>query len=84
MIEKDLNEIKYISELIKKLRDKRNAHLTNVKIEKVPTYKCVNENVEKLLNIIRKYNLLIFNVYETFDYCDLNIHTVFEKPWIEH
>ena len=84
MIEEDLNEIKYISESIKKLRDKRIAHLTNTKIEKVPTYKSVNENVENLLNIIRKYNLLIFNVHETFDYCDLNIHTVFEKPWIEH
>ena len=84
MIEEDLCTIKLIFETISSLRDKRIAHLTSTKIEKVPTYKNVNENVEKLLNIIRKYNLLIFNVHETFDYCDLNVHTVFEKPWIKY
>ena len=84
MIEKDLLEIETIFKSVGKLRDKRIAHLTKTKIKKVPTYQDVDENIKKLLNIIRKYNHLIFNVYETFDYCDLNIHTVFEKPWIEH
>ena len=84
MINDDLNKIESIFESVRKLRDKRIAHLTNTKIKNVPTYETINKNVEELLDIIKKYNLLIFNVHETFDYCDLNIHSVFEKPWIEY
>ncbi len=84
MITNDLIEIKNIFDTVSTLRDKRIAHLTSTEINKIPTFEEVNIKVDKLLNIIRKYNLLIFNNHETFEYADLNIHTVFEKPWIEN
>lgn len=84
MLENDISKIENIFNSIKKLRNKKLAHLTNTNLEKVPNYNDIEKYVEILQKLVNKYCSIILNARIAFHFDNLNVKTVFEKAWIKN
>jgi len=84
-VDKDLSELQNKSKVIKGYVDKTIAHLDNSKAYKLPTYKELNDCLDYLEELLKKYLRLfrpthfptIVPVYQ-YDWM-----VIFRRPWIE-
>jgi len=82
-IEKDILELKNISEKIEEFADKRIAHLDKREMDSLPTFGDLHDCMDKMKDLVKKYLLKINGV----GYIDIepamqyDFEEIFTKPW---
>ena len=82
-IEKDILELKNISEKIEEFADKRIAHLDKRELDVLPTFGDLHDCMDKMKDLVKKYLLKINGV----GYIDIepamqyDFEEIFTKPW---
>ena len=83
MLEKDMQILENVFNIVEKFRHKKLAHLTKGNVKNIPTYDDIKQSIIILKKLTKKYYLILFNENISFHFFNLDVKTVFKEAWIK-